>query len=130
MKLNKLLSAILAAVLISAMAFGFAGCDKKAEVNLGEKSFTFICTDIDGNQQKYEIKTNAATVGEALSEKGLIEGEEGPYGLYVKSVCGITADFDTDSTYWALYIDGEYGMNGVDETDITDGATYELKKQK
>lgn len=116
-------------VLIAATALTIAACGEKDAVN-GDKEFTFICTDIDGVQQKQSVVTDAKTVGEALIEKDLISGEEGPYGLYVKSVCGITADFDTDGTYWAFYINGEYAMSGVEKTDIVDGATYELKIEK
>ena len=59
-------------------------------------------------------------------EHGLIAGEEGDYGLYVKVVNGITADYDVDQSYWAFYIDGDYAMSGVDTTAITEGVTYQL----
>ena len=57
-------------------------------------------------------------------DEGLIEGEDGPYGLYVKKVNGIVADYDVDQSYWAFNINGEYAMTGVDVTDIVDGDTY------
>ena len=69
-------------------------------------------------------------MGDALLELGLIEGEEGAYGLYVKKVNGITADYDTDQTYWAFYINGEMAMTGVDATDVEAGATYSFKVEK
>ena len=52
------------------------------------------------------------------------------FSLYVKKVNGITADYDVDQTYWAFYINGEYGMTGVDATDIEAGATYTFKVEK
>ena len=58
------------------------------------------------------------------------EGEDGQYGLYVKTVNGITADYDVDGTYWAFYINGEYAMSGVDVTDIAAGSTYAFKVEK
>ena len=67
---------------------------------------------------------------QALQKLSLIEGEEGPYGLYVKKVNGILADYDTDGTYWALYKDGKYSMTGIDVTEIEAGASYELVKEK
>ena len=76
------------------------------------------------------VKTDKTTVGDALLEHGIIAGEEGQYGLYVKVVNGMTADYDIDQTYWAFYIDGEYAMTGVDTTDIADGATYKLERAK
>ena len=66
-------------------------------------------------------------MGEALLEQKLIAGEESAYGLYVKTVCGITADYDVDGTYWAFYIDDTYATSGVDTTDVVEGSTYTLK---
>ena len=67
---------------------------------------------------------------EALLELELINGDEGQYGLYVKEVNGITADYDVDQTYWAFYVDGEYAMSSVDTTEIEDGKTYSFKVEK
>ena len=93
----------------------------------GATTFYFNVVDKDGRETKFEIHTDKTVVGEALLELGLIEGEAGPYGLYVKKVNGITADYDVDGTYWAFYVGEEYGMTGVDMTDIEPGATYAFK---
>ena len=60
---------------------------------------------------------------------GLIAGEDSEYGLYVKTVNGVTVDYDQDGKYWAFYVDGEYAATGVDSTDITTGATYTFKAE-
>ena len=96
----------------------------------GAVSFPFTVTDGDGNSKVYEIRTDRDTVGAALLELGLIEGDEGDYGLYVKTVDGILADYETTGTYWAFYINGEYAMSGVDTTAIEAGASYEMKVEK
>ena len=96
----------------------------------GENKFTFTVVDGAGNETVYEISTNETVVGTALQSLGLIEGEAGQYGLYVKKVCGITADYDTTKTYWAFYVNGEYAMSGVDTTNITAGSTYSFKVEK
>ena len=96
----------------------------------GATVFYFNVVDGEGNTTKFEIHTDATIVGEALISLGLIEGEDGAYGLYVKKVNGITADYDIDGTYWAFYIGDEYGMTGVDMTEITPGATYAFKVSK
>lgn len=90
----------------------------------GETAFTFTVVDGDGNQTVYEIHTDKQTVGDALTELGLIEGEDSEYGLYVKTVNGITVDYDTDGKYWAFYANGEYAQTGVDGTEIEAGASY------
>ena len=93
----------------------------------GEKEFTFVVSAKDAQDKTVTVKTDAATVGEALAALCIIAGEDSEYGLYVKTVDGVTADYDTDGTYWAFYIDGEYAMTGVDATEITEGATYQFK---
>lgn len=96
----------------------------------GAKQFTFTVTDADGVETEFEIHTDKATVGEALEELTLIAGDEGPYGLYVKRVHGLTLDYDKDGMYWAFYIDGEMAMSGVDATEITEGTVYSFKAEK
>ncbi len=96
----------------------------------GEMAFGLDVVDAENNESKFEIHTDKKTVGEALLDLGVIEGENGEYGLYVKTVNGITADYDTDGTYWAFYIDGEYAMTGVDQTDVVAGSTYMFKVEK
>ena len=120
-------------VLVTVMALTAISCG--AEVtNEGEKTFTFQVRDLEGTVVgDFKITTERAMVGEALLDEGLIEGENGPYGLYVKTVNGITADYDTDGTYWAFYIGGddrEYAMTGVDATPIEDGGVYTLQIAK
>ena len=100
------------------------------ELGEGKMSFHFSVVDKEGNETKFVIHTDAETVGAALLEQGLIEGEEGDYGLYVKKVNGILADYDTDKTYWAFYINGEYAMSGVDKTPIAEGESYMFKVDK
>ena len=118
----------------SGAASGDAGAQAGAEVQreggeLGEgsKEFALTVTDKDGNETQFEIHTDKETVGEALQELNLIDGEEGEYGLFVKTVNGITADYDADGVYWAFYVNGEYAASGVDVTQITEGDSYALK---
>ena len=96
----------------------------------GATVFYFNVVDKDGKETKFEIHTDKTTVGEALLELGLIEGDMGDYGLYVKKVNGITAEYEVDGTYWAFYVGDDYGMTGVDMTEIQPGATYAFKVSK
>ena len=89
----------------------------EVEVKAGEKSITFT------------IHTDKETLGDAMLEHGLIAGEQGAYGLYVKLVNGIEADYDKDGTYWGFYKNGEMMMVGVDGATIADGEHYELVKE-
>lgn len=140
---NKILSLLLCIVLIAAMALMMSACSDTdvtpsapADTSVapvrgeGATVFTFSVVDDEGKATAYEIHTDKTLVGEALQELGLIEGEVGAYGLYVKTVDGITVDYDTDGKYWAFYVDGEYAMSGVDTTEIEVGKTYTFKVEK
>ena len=144
---KNLLSLLLCMVLTAALALTVCGCSDNNTANdtnspapsqsesangatvLGEGQTVFTLTVVDGegNEAHYEIHTDASTVGEALLALELIEGEDGPYGLYIKTVAGITVDYDAGGSYWAFYVDGAYAMSGVDTTDITPGSVYTLK---
>ncbi len=93
----------------------------------GETEFAFEVVLEDGSTTLFHVMTDETTVGAALLDLGLIEGNESEYGLYVKTVNGVTSDYDTDGKYWAFYIDGEYASTGVDSTDIVPGSTYSFK---
>ena len=136
----KLLSLILVFVLTAAAAL--TGCSgapaettteppqaagQATEQGEGSKAFEFTVVDKEGNTHLYLIHTDAEMVGTALMELELISGEEGPYGLYIKSVLGQVLDYETDGMYWGFYVNGEYAMLGVDQTPITEGDSYMLK---
>lgn len=145
---KRLPSCILCIVLIVAMALMTTGCNGntkgssssdenntsvQADGNVlgeGSKQFSLTVSDQDGNQTEFEIHTDQETVGAALQELELIDGEEGQYGLYVTTVNGITADYDKDGMYWAFYINKEYAQTGVDATEIQEGESYSLKLEK
>lgn len=143
---NKQVVRILSMALVMALALLLSGCNGgKKEENastveaqadtqadggvLGEGStqFAFTVVDKEGNETAFEIHTDRETVGEALLELGLIDGDESEYGLYVKTVNGITVDYDQDGAYWAFYVNGAYAQTGVDSTAIAEGDSYSFK---
>ena len=92
----------------------------------GSKTITVTVKDNEGKAVVFTIKTDAKTVGDALLENELIAGDEGAYGLYVKVVNGLRADYDKDKAYWGFTINGEDAMTGVDGENIKDGGVYGL----
>ena len=133
---NKALSAVLCLALIAAMALTFTACsDNSAGAVLteggvlgeGAVSFTVEVVDKEGGKTVGTVNTDEKTVGAALTAVGLLQGEQGAYGLYIKTVNGITADYDADKTYWAFYIDGQYAQTGADQTNAVAGAVYSFK---
>ena len=143
MNFKKTLSCILCIVLITAMALCTTGCNDKtpsaygtitvtdgATIGEGNTQFNLVITDGEGKATNVVVKTNKTTVGDALLELKVIGGDNGDYGLYIKEVNGVVADYDVNKTYWAFYINGEYAMSGVDTTDIVVGDNYALKVEK
>lgn len=132
---------ITAAVITLIMLFSFSGCGEtkkdvltptdsvSAEV-AESKTFTFEVVDANGNKTELSVISDVKILGDALQNLGYIKGEQGPYGLYIKEVNGITADYDIDGTYWAFYINGEMSMKGVDQTEIVDGDVYSFRVEK
>ena len=121
---------IISMLLALAMLFTLAACGAKEEAPAEPVSFKVIVTDLEGNESTYEYTSNAPSVGEALVAEGLIEAHEASFGLFIDAVDGIAADWDKDQTYWAFYINGEYAVTGIGETEITAGATYNLTLTK
>lgn len=124
--MKKLISLILVLFTIASLA----ACGAKEPAEGPKVSFTLIIVDDQGNETTKEIETTRTVVGDALLDEGLLEGEETEYGMFISKVNGIYADYNETGTYWAFYIDGEYAMTGVDQTDIVDGTTYMLKVEK
>lgn len=127
-----------ALALVLALMLSLAACGAKAEglwanatytedTELGEGATT-ITVEVTAEDKTvtFTIHTDGTTLRQALEENSLIAGDESDYGLYVKTVDGMTADYDADGLYWAFYKSGEYLMTGVDTTEIADGEQYEL----
>ena len=95
------------------------------ELGAGGKTVTVEVT-VEEKTVVFTLHTDAQMLGEALVEHKLVAGEKGPYGLYVKFVNGIEADYSKTQTYWALNQDGVSLQTGVDATPLSDGARYEL----
>ena len=147
MRFGKTFSCILCMVLIAAVALFASGCSESktlkndsAGIDLpvktgsvlgeGATQFTFVIIDKEGTETTVEVHTDETIVGAALLKLGLIEGEEGPYGMYTKKVNGISADYDKDGVYWAFYEGDTYAMKGVDQTEIVPGAVYAFKVER
>ncbi len=86
----------------------------EVEVKAGEKAITVT------------INTDAKNLEDALTGVDLVQGDKSEYGLYIKTVNGILADYDVDASYWAINKDGEYLTAGANTTEISFGDHYEL----
>ena len=141
MKKTNFLRSLVLILLIAALALSIIACSSDGTgtttttttttAQKQELTFTFEVYLEDGSRKStHEITTDKETVGAALLEEGLIEGEDGPYGLYVKTVDGVLADYETTGTYWSFYIGDEYAMTGVDSTPVEAGKVYSFRIAK
>ncbi len=113
----------------SADVWGSATHTEDTEFGDGEKAVE-VEVAVQEKTVTFKINTDKETLGEALSEYKLISGEQGAYGLYIKTVNGMTADYNTDQSYWAVTKNGEYMTTGVDGEKISGGEHYELTYTK
>ena len=140
----KKLNTAAALLLILALALSLAACGAgegeaadlwdgamyMEDASLGEGSMT-IAVDVTAGEKtvKLSVATDAENLRDALEPLGLIAGDESELGLYIKTVNGISADYEADGYYWALYIGGEYASTGVDATPVADGGEYALVRE-
>ena len=126
MKQTKLFRTLLLvfAVLIAATVLCTA-CTQ-AQPQVGTKTITVEIIVDGADTVTKSITTEAEYLRGALEEEDLIAGEESQYGLFVKTVNGITADYDVNQYYWSFSKNGEMMMTGVDGEKIEEGAHYEM----
>ncbi len=98
--------------------FGNGAKTVQVEVKAGEQSITFT------------VKTDKENLADALLEHGLVSGDESAYGLYIKYVNGMRADYDKDQAYWGLTKNGETMLDGASSITELDGAHYEFTYTK
>ena len=126
MQKNKklIIAAVVIVLLIAVMAAVYVST--RPETAEGEKSFTVEVVHGDGTKKTFTYQTDAEYLGEVLLGEGLIQGDANQFGLYINTVDGEDAIFETDGAYWALYEGEDYAQQGIDETPILDGSVFSL----
>lgn len=125
MKNKKIILAAVAVVAVIAIMLGvwFA---TRPETSEGAKTITVTVVHKDGTSKDFTYHTDEEFLGPVLLSEGLVEGEEGPYGLAISAVDGEGAVWETDKAYWALFVGEDYATTGADSTPIADGDTFKL----
>lgn len=97
------------------------------DTELGEGSLAVkIEVTADNRTVALTVKTDETNLEKILVANSLVEGDESEFGLYIKSVNGIRADYDLDHAYWAIQKDGAPTPTGANGITIADGETYAL----
>lgn len=120
---KKLILALVALIVVIGIFAGvwFATRPQSTE---GTKTFTVLVVHGDKAEKTFTYTTDAEKLGVFLEEEGLIIGSGD--GMF-HTVDGEKADWSVNQSYWALYLNGEYAMAGIYDTDITDGTAYKLE---
>ena len=142
--MKKVIRSVVLVVVVLSFVLCLASCNEKIdaeglwenatyrsdkEFGKGEKTVE-VEVKVEEQSVTFTINTDADTLGAALLEHELIAGEDGQFGIYVKSVNGIVADYNVDKSYWGFYQNGEYLMSGVDTTAIVGGEHFEIVYSK
>lgn len=124
-KNTKIIIAVVAVLALAGIMLGvyFA---TRPETAAGAKAIAVEVIHADQSSKTFTYHTDAEYLGEVLLAEGLVEGEQGQYGLYIHVVDGERAVFEEDGAYWALMVNGEYAVTGVDSTPIQDGDSFQL----
>ncbi|MBR4163702.1 MAG: DUF4430 domain-containing protein [Solobacterium sp.] len=134
MKNKKTLYSVIGIILAIAIMFGlYKAFGPKAQS--GSKSVTVEVVDDKGDIKAYGEKTDAEFLKEVMDEISKTtdfsyEGTDSEYGLYITAINGITADYNSDGAYWAIYVNDEYGMYGADQQPVADGDKYSFVYEK
>ena len=128
MQKNKKTAVAVAVLLVLIVGFGllwvFMGPSR--ETNTLEKTVTVTVVHADGSEKEFILKTEAEYLGEVLLSEGLVEGDAGPYGLYITAADGETADGSAEQWWCLADKDGNMLMTSADATAINDGDAFRL----
>jgi hypothetical protein len=89
----------------------------------GEKTVVVKITAED-QTLTFTLKTDKATLGEALREHELIVDDNG----LIHTINGIKADYNNGGWWWKFTKNGEMMMVGADGATIADGEQYEFTR--
>lgn len=115
---------ILCLATIISIAFCFYAKDTVSSQTPATKKIV-IKVIIGENEKVFDISTNGKTLSEATDEIKLVEGEQGQYGLYIKTVNGYTVD-ESKQEWWCITKNQEPVFEGIDNIKIADGEQYEI----
>ncbi len=125
MKNKKLVIAIIAVVAVIAVLLGIYFATRP-QTNAGGKEITVTVVHADGSSVDFTHATDQEYLGRAIVEMGLVEDNQGPYGLYIEEVDGERAVWEENGAYWCVMVGDEYAVTGADEIVIEDGGVYSL----
>ena len=123
-----IVAAVVAVLLLAGIAGGMWGLYQATRETPTEGSKTITVTVIhkNGDEKTFTCQTDEEYLGPVLLTEKIVEGEMGPYGLYIHYADGERAIYEQDGAYWSLYIGEEAAITGADAVTIQDGDVFKL----
>lgn len=122
---KKLLIAAAALLLLAGVFAGVWLTTRPAAVQ-GGKTVTVEVVHSDESKKSFTYHTDEEYLANVLLSEGLVEGDDGDWGLFITVVDGEEASYDANQSYWAVYQNGEYAQVGVSELPVNDGDSFSL----
>ena len=91
----------------------------------GEKNVSVTVIHGDKTEKTFTYHTDAEYLGTVLKENGLVQGEEGDYGLFITEADGESADTSLQQ-WWCITKGGETVNTSADQTPVQDNDKFEL----
>ena len=130
-KNNKGVIIALIVLVIAAVAFYLIYSSSRRTED-GSKSYMLIVTDSNGESTELEAATDQEYLKGAMDElveegKLSYDGLDQTAGFMIQEINGERAVYEEDSSYWAMYTNGEYATLGIKDQPVSDGDKYEFK---
>lgn len=95
----------------------------------GSKAITLEVINQESQTSEYQVQTDAEFLRQAMEEAKdfTFDGEEGDYGFTLYTINGETHNWNVDGSYWAVYVNGEYGQYGIDSQPVEDGDVFRFE---
>lgn len=123
---NKKILIAAAVLVILAVVLSVVYFTARPGTEAGGKTIHVTVVHADGSEKLFQYHTDEEYLGPVLVTEGLVEGENGPYGLTIYAVDGEKADWNENQSYWALYVGEDYASTGADFTPVKDGDSFRL----
>lgn len=75
----------------------------------------------------YQATTDGDNAFELLQENADVEFEQYDFGVFVKSINGVSGD---NEYFWSLYVNGEQSVTGADQTFLEEGDLVEWRYEE
>ena len=137
--MKKTIVSSLSVILSIICLFCFIYCEEKVEASGLWENATYLSDITLGDGEKtvsftveaedkvitITLKTDKATLGEAMYEHGLVND-----ATFFDTLNGIKADWNKDQAYWGFYQGEEFMMVGINDTEIIGGESYRFVYSK